>query len=276
MLFCRNRMNLQRILMVGLAPFLATSVMAEGNAHAEDESAGMLEVGLMAGVAPRYMGSDDYSAMVVPVLSYRRGGFFIGGLGGIGYAHQGESGFQVRAALNYDPGRVDNKDTDGYWAPRGSRDLDGMGRIRGSTVLQLGLSQPVAPWMMLDAEADIRLTGQRKRGNRYGLGFTVLPYQRDDAQLSIGLRADIGDGNYNQTYFGVNDQQSARSGHPVFRAERGLQSWTMTMQWSMQLATNWSFLALAEGTRFSGKIRKSTIVRDDVNGVVAAGIQYQF
>lgn len=211
-----------------LASLSSAPVMAEEEQqvwqaqHVDDTSSGVLEVGVAAGVAPMYMGSDDYTGMVAPFLSYRRGGFFIGGLDGIGYAHQGKNGFLASVALNYDPGRTDNKETHGYWDARGSEDLNGMGRIKGSAVLLLGLSQPVAPWMTLDAEADIRIAGQRKRGNGYRLGFTVLPYQRDDTQLSVGLRAYLADENYSQTYFGVSDQQSLRSGHPVFQAERGL------------------------------------------------------
>lgn len=235
-----------------------------------------LSVGLIAGAAPDYLGSDDYAATLAPFVSLQYGAFFAG-MEGIGFGYQTDSGLDLGVALNYDSGRLDGKrESSSFWSSRGSEDLKGMGRIKGSTVLALTASQAVSSWLSLDAMADIRLSGQEKRGNQYSVGFTTRPWLSDTGMLSVGLRADIADEDYSQTYFGVNPQQAINSGYPVFLAERGVFAWTLALEWMEQLTENWSVLAIMEASKFSNKINESPIVKNDVNGVIGAGFVYTF
>lgn len=235
-----------------------------------------LSVGLMAGAAPDYLGSDDYAATLAPFASLQYGAFFVG-MEGIGLGYQTDSGLDFSAALNYDPGRLDGKrKSSNFWSSQGSEDLKGMGTIEGSTVLALSASQVVASWLSLDAMADIRLSGQERRGNQYSVGFTTRPWQSDTSLLSVGLRADIADEDYSQTYFGVNPRQAINSGYPEFLAERGVFAWTLALEWMERLTENWSFLVIMEASKFSNKIKESPIVKNDVNGVIGAGFVYSF
>lgn len=258
-----------------LPPPFAAAQTEDGDAERTTGNGLNVSLGLLAATAPDYMGSDDRSSAVAPFVSLTYGPFFMG-MEGIGVGWQTDSGLDLSAAISYDPGREDHKRKSRFWDAPGSNDLKGMGRIRGSTVLALNASQAVASWLSLDATADIRVAGQENRGNQYSLGFTTRPWQSDTSMLSVGLRADIADEDYNQTYFGVNQQQAGNSGYPVFTAERGVFSWTLSLDWTKRLTENWSLLVMMEGSKFSNKIKKSPIVRDDVNGMIGAGVVYTF
>lgn len=234
-------------------------------------------VGLLVGGGAEYMGSDDYQIGGGPSLSMQYGPFFLDTMRGLGLEYHTESGSSISAALNYDPGRLDGERSGGgYWRAKGSEDLTGMGKVKGGATIQLSASQQITPWLALDAMADISLTNKSDRGNWYSVGLTTTPYASDKHVLNLGLSASIADKKYSQSYFGVSSQQSLRSGYRTFESESGIFSWVLSASWAYQINDHWGFLSIIEGSKFTDKVSRSPIVKDDVNVMGGIGLSYVF
>jgi len=96
---------------------------------------------------------------------------------------------------------------------------------------------------------------------------------------STGLMAHFADARQTQTFFGVDDKESAASGIRAYNASAGFQNLTLTQSFEFPLDTHWSLLTSASWTHLVGSAANSTIVKQtgDVNqGQVQTAISYKF
>ena len=112
-------------------------------------------VGVGATYGADYPGSDDYSLSPMPILSFQYGPFFLDPVRGLGLEYANERGFSAGLSIQYDQGRKDEDD------------LQGMGKVKSSAVLDLAVSQALSEWMVVDAGVSARVSGQKDRGNQY-------------------------------------------------------------------------------------------------------------
>lgn len=228
-------------------------------------------VGLVASHAPRYLGSKNYVSSLQPMARIQRGIFFLDAEDGLGVQWQSESGFSTRASLGYDYGRADGDS--GY--RHGSDTLKGMGEVSGATFFRLAASQELTAWLALNAEAEMRVAGE-KRGDRYSLGLEGTLWNSDADTVTLGFDAHAGSGRFNQTYFGVTPEQSASTRFASFKADQGIYAYSSELSWQHTFDDHWSTVAGVAVTHFTDQVRNSPIVSKDTTTVSYLVLNYTF
>ena len=232
-----------------------------------------LGVGLATG--PRYLGSDETATSLSGIFSVKYGPFFLDSMRGLGAEYSTPFGLHMSAALSYDPGRAEKNEGGNYWSS-GSEKLQGLGKIKRSTTINVDLSQDVADWLAVNVGGEFAISGQKHRGNQYTTGLTLRPWTTETDQVELGLSALFGDKDYNKTYFGVTPEQSLRSRYGQFNAESGVYAYSLGAQWTHVIDEHWATLVAGEYHQFSSKIKKSPIVRDSSGVMAVVGLHYTF
>ncbi|MDZ4786674.1 MAG: MipA/OmpV family protein [bacterium] len=191
-----------------------------------------LEINVGAGAiyTPAFLGSKDYQLSAVPNLSVKyKDQFFASVQDGIGYNLIRSNGWRIGPVVKYamqrkengnNPFRIVGNKTD---ALRGLGDVDGTMELGGFAEYR---------WREWSAKADVRqgVNGHQGFVTDLNANYTkAVPsaFWKEGSPLilSVGPRATLVDSDYNQTYFGVNASQSARSGLSQYKAEGGLLSY---------------------------------------------------
>lgn len=248
---------------------LATNAQAADASPVADKTTATLGLGM--GVMPRYMGSDRYRAFVLPMFSIQRGMLFADTTRGLGLQFQSDNGFAASAAINYDLGR---KEKDSTTRP-GSRELDGMGDINGATVADFTLSQQLFDWLSVSGEAELRMAGEH-RGNRYRFGLEGILFHSNSDTLALDIDAHAGDGRYNQTFFGVTEEQSQRSIYGRYSADAGIYAYSAALNWQHTLDAHWSTLASLTLTQYTDQAGNSPLIMRQSAGLGMFAINYTF
>lgn len=84
-------------------PLLLLALAVGAQAQDDSDTGWHSSVGMSAGLAPRYLGSDDYHATISPEFSFTDGTFFADSARGLGAQYQNDAGFAASGSLNYDP-----------------------------------------------------------------------------------------------------------------------------------------------------------------------------
>lgn len=254
------------------------ALVVSGTGHAQDADSSSLlgdktdvTLGLGMGFTPRYMGSDNYRSLVLPMLSIQRGVLFADSTRGIGLQWKSSSGFSASAAFNYDFGRSDKNSSSRY----GSNELKGMGTVEGATVADFTLGQELMPWLSVSGEAELRVAGEN-RGNRYRLGLEGIAFHNDTDTVALDLDAHAGDGRYNQTYFGVTEEQSRLSRFSTFRADSGIYAYSAALNWLHTYDAHWSSSTSLVVTHYTDQTRGSSLVESDTDVMGMAALNYTF
>lgn len=256
------------------AALVAVHAQADEAATTDDSIWGEttdITFGLGAGYAPRYLGSKNYTSSLQPLLRIERGIFFLDFEDGLGVQWQSNSGFSASASLGYDYGRATGNSDYRY----GSDKLKGMGDVNGATVMNLNAAQKITSWLSLNAQAQLRMGGE-KRGNSYALGLESTLVNTTHDQLTWGVEAHAGDGRFNQTYFGVTPAQSMTSRFGTFKADQGIYAYSTELSWLHTFDKHWSTVAGVEVTHYTDQVRNSPIVTKDTGATSYVGVNYTF
>lgn len=230
-----------------------------------------ISVGVVAGMDQRYMGGKDFRPVVLPLISVSRGIFFADAVKGVGVQYLSASGFYIGDAFNYDPGR-DNEDN--AFRPGADR-LRGMGDVKGTFTNTLTLSQQIVPWLSINAQAELGLDGH-ERGNQYQFGLESLAYHTATDALTLDLDAKMGDGGYNQTYFGVTRSQSLSSGFRHYNPGFGMYAYSLTASWNHTFTKHWTAQLVLGGTLYASKVADSPLVQRRFGIMVLPSVNYAF
>ncbi|QJI37059.1 MipA/OmpV family protein [Pseudomonas sp. ADAK13] len=260
---------------------ICTSLIAlpPGHLLAAEESASQslwgdktdITLGLGAAVTPRFMGANHYRSVLLPTLSIQRGIFFADSLRGLGVQWQSHSGFAASAAFNYDMGRSTKNNGIRY----GSSELKGMGTVGGATVADINLSQQLLPWLSINGEAELR-TGGEHRGNRYRLSVEGLVFHGSADTVTLDVDAHAGDGRYNQTYFGVSQEQSQTASFKRFNSDAGIYAYSAALSWQHTFDNHWSGVISAVVTQYTDQAHDSPLVQTETGAMGLAAINYSF
>lgn len=244
------------------SPDVASSIFGEDT---------QASIGIGVAVAPRYMGSKDYHPTPVPVLSLNRGIFFVDTTRGVGVQWQSSSGFFISQSFFYDAGRVDR---DSNFRP-GSKQLSGMGEVNSIATSTLLMGQQLTPWLSVSSEVEFGLDGHR-RGTRHrtGIEATVLNQSKDTVTVGFDVRS--ADRRYNQTYFGVTEQQAQRSRFASFTPGGGLNQYALNTTWIHKFDDHWSTLVLISASQLAGKVEDSPLVERRTAVMAASSVNYTF
>lgn len=250
---------------------------ASTDADGEASTSGQWSVGLGLGLAssPRYAGSDERQTALAPFVSINYGMFYLIPMElGVQYATDYGTSFQVGIA--YGRGRAEKRKSGGIFGGSGSDKLAGMGEVKGSTLINLKLSQDVTDWLAVDLGGEFAVAGQKHQGNQYTAGISLRPWMTDTDQIEVGVTTHLGDKDYNKTYFGVTPEQALRSRYGQFNAESGAYASSVEASWTHVIDKHWSTIATAEYLQYSKKIKKSPIVLDSSGVTAIVGINYTF
>ncbi|UXL28951.1 MipA/OmpV family protein [Stenotrophomonas maltophilia] len=251
---------------------LSTSVAFAKTPTSSDDGKSEVTIGAGVAVAPRYLGADESRAIPVAVVAWQRGRYFADIVRGIGVEHATQSGLYMSAALGYDLGRSTK---DSVLQP-GSKKLAGMGDVRESATLDLTVALPITSWVSVNAEAELKLLGQRDRGNQYrvGLHSDLLENERDTVTLDVS--AHFSDSDYAKTYFGVSAIQSERSTFARYDAGSGLYGYSLLGTWTHSFNSHYSITTAVKVMELTGDAGRSSLVREKTAVTGMASLNYTF
>ena len=241
-----------------------TTTQGEAQNHEKENGDWSVKLGFGAGVAPTYEGADDYELVPLPVVDIRwRDRLFIG-TGGAGVNIIRSKHVRFGARLTYNGGR-DQDDDD---ALRGLGDVDG--------TVEAGVFGALT-------YANLTLSGDLRQDTADGheglVGRAALTYRNS---LSENLTGTIGpsitwaDGDYMQSFFGVDAGQSARSGLSRFDASSGIKNYALNATLTYAMTDSWSVTGIARYARLAGDAADSPIIKDENQMFSGFHVAYQF
>lgn len=206
---------------------------------------------------PTYAGSDKYE--LEPGLNLRamyknshNHRFFVS-LGELGGIFQLTENSAFSAVLEYEEGRENKSDNA----------LNGLDKVRDTVEGQFSFFYRFLPNTFLFAVFQPDLLG-RGKGLVYfvGVGNDTL-FFADRLRVSTGIDLSFADAEHMQTEFAVSDSESARTGLEAYRPGGGIKSWTGSLVLEYFLHDNWSLWFDSEFEYYTGKARKSPLIRDE-------------
>ncbi|MFY9510080.1 MAG: MipA/OmpV family protein, partial [Rubrivivax sp.] len=81
---------------------------------------------------------------------------------------------------------------------------------------------------------------------------------------------------YLQSYFGVNDEQAARTGYPVYEPRAGLRDVSIATSWRSELSHDWLAIAGFGASRLLGPAAQSPLSKQLTTWGVSAGLAWRF
>jgi len=250
---------------------LFMSCMTITNAHA-DESAAEPALGvnppltdswrysLMAGVAnmPKYSGSSDQKTKAIGGFSATYGRYFIGGVDGestplgLGLYLYNDEHWRVGVALSYDLQSARKESVD-------ESHLHGLGDIAQTAHATLFTSY-TRDWFGLRTGLSTD-AGGKHQGTTANLDLDGKYQPIEHLVLSAGPGLTWNSSQYNQTFYGITSQQSARSGLSAYSPGSGV-TLRISVGANYQLTRNWNVGTRLGISRLPSEVANSPIVND--------------
>lgn len=228
-------------------------------------------VGLVSQYAPEYAGSDKYESYYAPYFSWRYNSFKIDAAQGISYLKAFSNGTYVGQSLGYSLGRSDSAAT---WLRDGSEKLKGMGKIKSAMTTTSKFGWWMAQGIRFEGNVIAPLTDSQ--GLQYNLKLDVVVFESHDDTLLFNVQRNYGDARYNNTWYGVEENQSVLSGFEKYRAGSGLNNTDYGIDWRHSFSDAWTGYANAHYTVLADRIRKSPLVNKDDFLTFTLGVSYSF
>jgi outer membrane protein len=207
-------------------------------------------VGLGGGLAPDYEGSDEYTGIVIPQFRYNWGnGCFVNLLGPSLRANLIPSrAFGFGPMLRYQPGRdsVDDNAVDKFKKIDSALDAGVFGNVVfNNFILYAAFNADTT-----DAYGGylFDVAGGYRVGIESNVQFIVLAlgtYASDD---------------YMETYFGIDEENSERSGLPQYSAGAGVKDIGLMGALQYRIDSSWAIFGIMKYTRLIGDAADSPIV----------------
>lgn len=257
-----------------LAPSLCLPLTALAASAARADSAPEewhFRLGVQTTRVPEYPGSDTQKMRLLPILSASRGRVFIGpvptgGPLGIGMALYDEHGLRLGAALSADIGKL-RKESDDVR-------LVGLGDIERTQRAHLFASYTFARYALhAGVAADI---GGNRLGTLATLAADASFHPTERWSLTAGPSLTWGDRRYTQTVFGIDAEQSARSGRAVYEPGAGVSLIRLGATLSYRLDAHWSLGTRVSLGRLLGDAADSPLTAQRSQNTGAVFASYRF
>ncbi len=234
-----------------LAVSAATGAFAQDFGFAGREFS--VDLGVGVNVGPDYPGSDDAEAG--PWLIWDNAGF-------------SQPGSDLREGFAISPsfGTVGERNADD------NDDLAGMKDIDRAYELGLKVSYGAGP---LTAFGSVRKGFDGHEGLTGEVGAKYRTDLSDRLTLWSGLSLGYGDGDYNETYFGVTPEEAA-AGRPAYDIGGGFNKAAITFEARYALTENVAVLGEVEYGKLIGDAGDSPVVQDEYQPALRLGIVRKF
>lgn len=279
-----ERENMMRLAIVVCLAALSTPSFAQpaqppGAASGRPATDGgwSVTVGLAPVVSPAWQGSKEYVLSVFPDLRVKYGESLFASIpDGIGWNAVNANGWKVGPIAKLRFGRDEDGSGSPFAVTGGSDALIGLGDI-GATAEVGGF---VEKRFGARQHWRGRVEGRRGFGGHEGsLGDVSLSYQARTGRtiLNIGPRATLASKGFTQTYFGIDANQSTRSGLGVYQPKSGLVSYGFGGSLIHPLDRRSAITAFSSIERLGGVAKNSPLVRERGRATqLTAGIGYGY
>lgn len=256
--------------------------------------------GLGVSSAPRYAGADERRQRLLPVLQGQwSNGVFISGMSA-GLHLSSRPLLEYGPLISLHPGRDDGGDgasAIGIARIEGVGNLPNMpeARVRyNAKVLASGNRLNGLPSIARQLQGgaffnvylapSVRLTssalvgaGNDRHGATARFGIQALALA-PAPHHSITLEAELALANrqYNQTFFGIDNDQSIRSGNPLYAAHGGWRDARIGARWHWILTPSWLLVSSLDATRQLGSTRLSPLVERTTGVSVSTALAFRF
>lgn len=268
------------------ATFLVLSPLVQAQSVSQEPAYGLSgRIGLNVVSMPTYEGSPNTRTLAAPdlTLSYRSRGW-----GTVEFGQRGlfwnaiEAGqFRFGLVAQFDPGRKD-KDTSGLNPIPGDKRLAGMGRVKSSTEVGMGIGY--GPVTMVARQS---LSERGPKGAQVDLTAEIPWSLTDRLNLRFAAGATWANRDYMQTYFGVTAAQAQATSFSVYTPKSGLRKVEVSVGGEYALAPKWKLQANLAISRLGDVAAKSPLVGRQgtegtsdpdrrFGGFVALGVAYEF
>ena len=171
-------------------------------------------------------------------------------------------------ALSYDLGRRAADDSD---------HLHGMDNINPAPTMHLFGEYVVSKTFPLVVRADVRRAIGGDNGWVGDLGaYMPMPGSSDQFSWFVGPTATFADSRYMNSWFGVNANESARSGLREYHASAGIKSVGLGVAATWMPSKHWLVTGNGAYQQLVGRAANSPIVQRRASGVVDLSVVYQF
>ncbi len=264
-----------------LLPSIAVAAgLAAGAAHADTLLGGRPLDGVVTLVGlygPDYLGSRDSGTSLRPGLFLRWGRVSISsGAGwaarrqeverrGLGIELSHSDAFDLSLGLRSDSGRDEDS----------SPALTGMGDVKRTLRVRLGATWRFAPQWQVSTAWTADALG---RGGGY-LVDTKLQRQWQLAPgvlLESGAQVTFGSSRYMQAYYGVNDEQAARSGYRAYQPGAGFRDLSGYASLKAELGDNWVAMAGPGFNYMLAPAADSPLTQRRLSWTFSAGLGWRF
>lgn len=270
----RSRQMFPMLARTGMTLVLA-GVSSVAAAKEGEPEKGPWDVTLGAVVAnmPEYPGSAENESRGLPMVSVRYKRFFLGGAPGSGspaglgaYLYDGES-FRLGVVASMDSMKPREESDDAS--------LLGLGDIDSAVRAGLFASYRVTNWLTLRASAATDVS-DKEQGTTANVDaeFTYRP----TAKLAFtgGPGLTWSNQEHVQTFFGIDDEQAARSGRTPYTPESGVSTVRLSVGAQYALTQHWILGARISAAQLQGDAGDSPIVMEKNQNLYALFVAYRF
>lgn len=239
-------------------------------------------VGAFMAYSPAYLGADEYQLMAGPNIQVRYDRAFLSLQDGLGYDLVRSSGWRAGPTISLRQPRRQSGNSPLMIAGERTDDLRGLGTIKASADVGGFVAYERGAFA---AKLDVRQATNTDLGliatlsARYTAMIPIASRPGPPAIFSIGPRVSFVDDKYNQAYFGITAEQSARSGLREYRANGGLLSAGIGASAIVPLSSRISAMVLAGYDRLTDDAARSPLVEDRGSrdqATVGLGLVYRF
>jgi outer membrane protein len=242
-----------------------------------------IRVGAGAVYAPAFVGSDHYQLRAGPDLEVRyKDRFYFSVIDGVGVDVIKTDSLRVGPLVKFQQKRRESGKNTFVVAGGRSDELRGLGSVSATAEAGGYVQYDVGG---LSARAEVRKGIGGHDGivadvsARFAVPIPVPAINARPVIVAVGPRATIVDDKYNASYFGIDANQSARSGLRTFNAKGGLLSYGVGSAVIIPLSDHLSGAILSGYDRISGDAAKSPLVRDRGSrnqATLGLGLSYRF
>lgn len=259
------------VLISSTVMLFSSTLLAQEN-QSDDPDQWRFSIGIGAVNQAKYPGSSKKKTSAFPILSANYDRYYIGALPvaglptGLGMSFYKDSNWNIGGGVGYDLNKP-RKESDA------SR-LNGMGDIQRTALGSIFASYS-QDWFKMSG-AVLADLGGKGQGVRVLLDAQGRYRVSDRLTLNAGPSLVWANGKYSQTFFGVTEGQSARSGLAQYSASSGINSLSFSIGASYQVTPQWGVSARISANQLRGDAVNSPITEKKNSNTFALFTSYRF
>jgi outer membrane protein len=225
-----------------------------------------ISIGASTITGPKYPGAKAITTLPIPYwdIDYKHR-FFSNGLDFAGVYLLNDDTWKVGSELTYDLTERREKDDDR---------LKGLGNVK-SAIRAKVFAEYTLSFFNLSAEVAQDISGH-KQGMLIALDATfTIPFTKRWF-FSLGPGITWGDKQYVETFFGVTQTQSVRSGLPPFNAESGVADIHLNIATRYSITNHWAATGMFNPARLLGRSADSPITETKNQTTWIVSMEYKF